>query len=80
MKWSEIKKWAKTKGYNVSRDKANNSDKNTYDYTWTRNEKTGAATSVLELATNIYNDITDNKHLAYQSQYKKEYEWFKNYQ
>ena len=76
MKWSEIKKWAKTKGYNVSREKAENTDEYTYDYSWNRDSKSGIATSVLELATNIYNDLTENKHLEHQLQYKQEIKWF----
>ena len=78
MKWSEIKKWAKDKGYNVSRDKVENTDEYTYEYTWTKDDESagGLATSVKGLATDIFNHITDNKHLEYQLQYKQEIKWF----
>ena len=74
MKWSEIKKWAKDKGYNVSRDKAENTDEYTYEYTWTKDDESagGLSTSVKDLATDIYNHMTDNKHLNHQLQYEKE--------
>tara|TARA_B100001094_G_scaffold93771_1_gene89615 strand:- start:833 stop:1117 length:285 start_codon:yes stop_codon:yes gene_type:complete len=91
MKWSEIKKWAKTKGYNVSREKAENTDEYTYEYTWTKDDKSagGLATSVKGLATDIFNNITNNRHLAHQLQYQQNYDlseyesekalfWFKN--
>ena len=80
MKWSEIKKWAKAKGYNVLREKAENTDEYTYVYNWNNADRSvdGVATSVKGLATDIFNDITNNKHLAHQLQYKQEFKWFKN--
>ena len=80
MKWSEIKKWAKTKGYNVSREKAENTDEYTYVYNWNNEDRdaNGVATSVKGLATDIFNNLTHNKHLAHQLQYKQEYKWIKN--
>ena len=78
MKWSEVKKWAKDKGYNVSREEAENTDEYTYEYTWTKDDESagGLATSVKGLATDIFNHITDNKHLDHQLQYKQEIKWF----
>lgn len=80
MKWSEIKKWAKTKGYNTSRKKAENTDEYTYVYNWNNEDRSagGVATSTKDLATDIYNHLTNNKHLAHQLQYKQEFTWFKN--
>ena len=80
MKWSEIKKWAKAKGYNVSRDKVDNTDEYTYEYTWTKDDESagGLATSVKGLATDIFNNLIDNKHLAHQLQYKQDYKWFES--
>jgi len=77
MKWSEIKKWAKSKGYNVSKEKTENADEYTYEYTWTKDDKSsgGLSTSVKDLATDIYNNMTDNKHLAHQTRYKEELKW-----
>jgi hypothetical protein len=75
MKWSEIKKWAKAKGYNVSREKAEDTDEYTYVYNWNNEDRDaeGVATSTKDLATDIYNHLTNNKHLAHQLQYKKEF-------
>ena len=80
MKWSEIKKWAKVKGYNVSREKAENTDKYTYEYTWTKDDESagGLATSVKDLATDIFNNLTGNKHIEHQLKYKQEYKWITN--
>jgi hypothetical protein len=80
MKWSEIKKWAKTKGYNVSRKKAEDADECTYVYNWNNEDRdaNGVATSTKDLATDIYNHLTNNKHLPHQLQYKTEFRWFKN--
>ena len=56
MKWSEIKKWAKAKGYNVSREKAEDTDEYTYVYNWNNEDRDteGVATSTKDLATDIY--------------------------
>lgn len=80
MKWSEIKKWAKAKGYNVLRDKVEDADKYTYLYHWNKTDASaeGVSKSVKGLATDIFNDLTNNKHLAHQLQYKQEYVWLKN--
>jgi hypothetical protein len=80
MKWSEIKKWAKSKGYNVSREKANNTDEYTYEYTWTKNDGSsgGLSISVKNLAMDIYNHMTANKYLSHQLKYQQEFKWFKN--
>jgi hypothetical protein len=69
MKWSEIKKWAKSKGYEVDRTKK---EKNKYLYNWVElsnpNNK-GRAQSTFDLAKDVYNNMTDNRHLAYQKAY-----------
>ena len=78
MNWTNIKKWAKEKGYNTSREKAEDTDGYTYVYNWNNEDRSaeGVATSVKDLATDIYNHMTDNKHLSHQSQYKQEFKWF----
>ena len=76
MKWSLIKKWAKEKGYSCVREKTTNSaNPNEYDYYWTSDNDvtvSGLAFSVSNLATDVYNHITNNKHLEYQKKVKQE--------
>lgn len=66
MLWKEIKTWAKTKGYNTS--------KNENSYSWSKisdSSINGEAKSVSKLAIAIYNNMTDNKWLEYQQNYDK---------
>jgi hypothetical protein len=71
MKWSEIKKWAKSKGYKTDRIKKDK-ENNKYLYSWVElsnpNNK-GRTQSTFDLAKDIYNHMTDNRHLAYQKAY-----------
>lgn len=72
MLWTEIRKWAKEKGYKADRKKVEDSE-NSYHYTWLKIEDesiNGSATSVSKLAFAIYNHITDNKHIEYQEEYR----------
>jgi hypothetical protein len=65
MLWKEIRSWAKSKGYETS--------KNSESYSWCKaSDKTicGEEKSVSKLATAIYNDITNNKWVKYQEEYK----------
>lgn len=72
MLWKEIKMWAKDQGYKADRKKNDNTE-NSYRYTWSKIDNdsiNGEATSVSKLATAIYNHITNNAHIEYQTQYK----------
>lgn len=74
MNWTNIKRWAKDKGYKVDREKSDNVD-NPYNYDWILIEDSsrgGATNSLSKLAMAIYNDITDNKHVEHQERYKQE--------
>lgn len=67
---SEIKKWAKNKGYSVIKDKENGK------YYWAKLDSnlpdaSGVAVSVSKLATAIFNHITDNKWLDHQKNYRE---------
>lgn len=70
MLWSEIKKWAKAKGYETLKD---NNDNNYY---WAKIDETsnmesvGVATSVSKLAKAIYNHLSENRWVDYQNSYK----------
>lgn len=70
MLWSEIKKWAKDKGYETIKDKEDGK------YYWLKiddpnnMQTSGVANSVSKLAKAIYNNLSDNKWIEYQNQYK----------
>lgn len=70
MLWSEIKKWAKDKGYETLKDKDDGK------YYWAKldnidnYESSGVESSVSKLAKAIYNHISDNKWIQYQNEYK----------
>ena len=72
MLWSHIKSWAKEHGYSSFREKVDGQE-NQYDYYWAKENDvsvTGLATSVSKLATQIYNDLTNNQYVEYQTEYK----------
>lgn len=82
MNWTNIKKWAKNKGYKVDRKKSGDED-NPYNYEWSKNNedhvgipaaglKGGTTNSLSKMTMAIYNDITNNKHVEHQERYKQE--------
>jgi hypothetical protein len=74
MNWTNIKKWAKDKGYKVDREKSGD-EANPYNYEWKLLDdpaRHGTTNSLSKMAMAIYNDITDNKHLAHQERYRQE--------
>jgi len=74
MNWTNIKRWAKDKGYKVDREKSGN-ESNPYNYQWKlleNPERNGTTNSLSKIAMNIYNDITDNKHLEHQERYRQQ--------
>lgn len=74
MQWSLVKSWAKQHGYTSFREKTIEGS-NQYDYYWAKEDDpavTGLATSVSKLALAIYNHITDNQHILYQTRYKEQ--------
>ena len=76
MNWTNIKRWAKDHGYTSLRDKTTDpNNPNDYDYYWAKSDNpsvTGVAISVSSLAKDIYNHLTDDKHIEHQLTYKKE--------
>jgi hypothetical protein len=65
MLWSEVKRWAKDKGYETIKDKEDN------QYYWAKIGSTdvnssGVCSSVSRLAKAIYNHITDNRWTDHQ--------------
>ena len=74
MNWTNIKRWAKDKGYKVDREKSSD-EANPYNYEWKLledPERNGTTNSLSKIAMNIYNDITDNKHVEHQKRYAQE--------
>lgn len=69
MLWSEVKRWAKDRGYDTIKDKDDN------QYYWAKLDSndpdaSGVAKSVSKLAFAIYNHMTDNKWLDHQQQFR----------
>lgn len=69
MLWSEVKKWAKDKGYETIKDKEDG------QYYWAKLESSdpsdsGVAKSVSKLATAIFNHITNNKWVDHQNEFQ----------
>jgi len=66
---SEIKKWAKTQGYEVIKDKEDGL------YYWAKldagPDASGVAKSVSKVATAIFNHMTDNKWVEHQTKCKE---------
>jgi hypothetical protein len=66
---SEIKKWAKEKGYEVIKDKEDGL------YYWAKldagPDASGVAKSVSKVATAIFNHITDDKWVEHQTKRKE---------
>jgi hypothetical protein len=79
MQISEIKKWAKSKGYDVIKEKDDSI--NGASYYWMKSDDhniSGVALSVSKLATAIFNSMTDNKWVEYQKEYQ-ENKTYKNF-
>jgi hypothetical protein len=73
MLWTEVRSWAKSKGYETIKDKEDN------QYYWAKLDSSdpdasGVAKSVSKLAFAIYNHMTDNKWLDHQQEYRKNLE------
>ena len=69
-KITEIKSWAKSKGYSIIKEK--NDSVNGASYYWSKDDDintTGVALSVSKVATAIFNHLSENKWLDHQKQY-----------
>jgi|688.fasta_scaffold241435_2 hypothetical protein len=72
MLWSEVKRWAKDKGFEVVKEKDDSI--NGASYYWAKSSDhtiSGIAPSVSKLATAIFNTMTDNKWTEYQKEYQE---------
>ena len=73
LKISEVKKWAKDKGYTVIKDKGNEENDEPVTYYWYKNDDEnicGMEPSVSKVATAVFNHLTNNQWLEYQKNYK----------
>lgn len=69
-KITEIKSWAKSKGYSILKEKDDSI--NGASYYWSKDNDinvTGVALSVSKVAIAIFNHLSDNKWLDHQKQY-----------
>lgn len=67
---TEIKSWAKNRGYSIIKEK--DDSLNGASYYWAKNDDptaTGVSLSVSKVARDIYNHMTDNKWVDYQNNY-----------
>ena len=74
MLWSEIKRWAKDKGYETIKAKNEIPDSDSIQYFWSKTdnpESSGVAPSVSKLAKAIFNDISSNQWLLHQEEFRK---------
>jgi hypothetical protein len=72
MLWTEIRKWAKSHGYETIKDKGNEEDG--IKYYWSKLDNpssSGISYSVSKLARDIYNDITNGAWIDHQTSYKE---------
>ena len=73
-KFAEVKKWAKEQGFQVVKEK--DDSVNGASYYWMKIDDTavsGVSLSVSKLATAIFNNLTDNKWVEHQEQYKAQF-------
>lgn len=69
---SEIKKWAKTQGFDVVKEKDDSI--NGASYYWMKSEDhsiSGVSPSVSKLARDIFNVITENKWVEHQTKFQE---------
>jgi basic membrane lipoprotein Med (substrate-binding protein (PBP1-ABC) superfamily) len=74
MLWSEVKRWAKDKGYETIKDKGDEEKGDKVQYYWSKIDSpssSGVSPSVSKLARDIYNDITNGEWIDYQILYKE---------
>ena len=73
MLWSQVKSWAKSKGYETFREKSS-SQTHEYEYYWGSVDDSsisGMECSVSKLATSIFNHMTDNRFVEHQERYRQ---------
>jgi hypothetical protein len=77
---TEIKRWAKTFGYSIIKDKGDEEKGEKTQYYWSKDNDvnvTGVAPSVSKVATAIYNHITADKWIEHQQNFKENQQYQK---
>jgi hypothetical protein len=75
MLWSEVRKWAKDKGFDIVKEKDDSINGASYYWMKTDNHSiSGVSLSVSKLARDIFNVITDNKWVEHQKKFEEEKE------
>lgn len=72
MLWTEVKRWAKSQGYDTIKDKGDEEKDEPVQYYWSKidtPDASGVSPSVSKLARDIYNHITNNRWVDYQKEY-----------
>lgn len=72
--WTEIRKWAKSYGYETLKDKGDEEKDEKVQYYWSKTDdpqSSGISPSVSKLARDIYNHMTDNLWLDHQKEYRE---------
>lgn len=72
---SEVKRWAKSQGYEIIKEK--DESVNGASYYWAKQDDvlaTGVALSVTKVATAIFNHMTNDKWTEHQTKFKEEQE------
>ena len=75
MLWTEVRRWAKDRGFDTIKEKDDSI--NGHSYYWMKSDDhsvSGISPSVSKLARDIYNTITDNKWVDHQNEFKEKQE------
>ena len=72
MLWSEVKRWAKDRGYDIVKEKDDSENGATYYWMKSDNhEISGVAPSVSKVAKAVYNSITNNQWVEHQEKHQE---------
>lgn len=75
MLWTEVRKWAKSRGFDTVKEKDDSI--NGHSYYWMKSDDhsiSGVSLSVSKLARDIYNAITENKWIDHQKEFEEKKE------
>lgn len=67
--WTEVKKWAESQGYDVTKKKDDSINGSTYY--WSKGSEDGSALSVSKFARAVFNHLTENRWVEHQEQYRQ---------
>jgi hypothetical protein len=73
LKIAEVRRWAKEKGYIITKHSGSEEEANYSWYKVSDPSIKGEARSVSKVATAVFNNMTDNRWVEYQEQYRKDH-------